>query len=88
MLLEKSPDNQHGPRPFNRIGELALVHGAVAGQTAGQNLATLRHEFLQQITLLIINADLIFAKFAIALDGDFTPVGSRRGFVFSISCHS
>jgi len=69
--VKKLPDDQHRPRAFDRIGELALVPRAVTGNMARQNLAAFRHEFLQQIALFVVNADLVFAELTVAFDDDF-----------------
>src|SRR5437762_366983 len=74
-------NQQHRARAFDRGGELALMFRAVAGDSARQNLAAFGHEFLQQIRLFVVEADLVLAEFAVALDEEIALRPSRfHGF--------
>jgi hypothetical protein len=47
-------------RPFDRHGHAALMPGAHAGLAARPNLAALSHVTVQYISLLVVNARILF----------------------------
>jgi hypothetical protein len=46
---------RHDASPLDGVGEITLLFGRETGEAAGEDLATLGDEFLEQINVLVIN---------------------------------
>jgi hypothetical protein len=58
----KSHD-RHVPTPFDRLGQLALMSGTIAGDATGNNFAPLGHKPAQHAIIFVVyKRDLVFAK--------------------------
>jgi hypothetical protein len=74
------------PRLLNGARESPLVCGADTGQAAGNNLAALRNELLQQAHIAIVDRiDLLHAKLADLLAPEELPSAGAAGPTWTTS---